>query len=317
MLTLVAVSVNAAPANFPQAKKLAKEKVYYDRTEVGDTYCGCKWRWVGASGGRTELASCGYEIRSNKVRAERVEWEHVVTASSFGHLRQCWQNGGRKNCNATDPTFNAMEADLFNLTPVVGEVNADRSNFLFGVLPHIKQPQYGQCDFKVDFKQRTAEPSDKVKGMIARTYFYMHDTYNLNMSRQQQQLFMAWDKMFPVTAWELERERRISKEMGRRNPFVTGDKTWTLNHKNSGVGVVKAANDNNYNNQSNRTQQPRALSSKPNSIAGGIKGNKNSKIYHLPTGCPSYDKMSAHNAVFFASEREAQDNGFRKAGNCR
>lgn len=318
VFALVAVSVNAAPpSSFYKAKVLTKEKVYYDRTNVGDTYCGCKFRWVGASGGRTDLSSCGYKIRSNKVRAERTEWEHIKPASSFGHLRQCWQNGGRKNCKATDPVFNTMEADMFNLTPVVGEINADRSNYDFGVLPQTGY-KHGQCDFKVDFKQRIAEPSDKVKGLIARTYFYMHDTYDLKMSRQQQQLLMAWDRKFPVTAWELEREKRIAKVMGRRNLFVTGDKTWTLGHKNSGVGVTEAVNDSSYyGGQRKSRQRPVSASSKPTNKAGGIKGNKNSNIYHLPTGCPSYSRMSDRNAVFFESEREAQNKGFRKAGNCR
>lgn len=30
--------------------------------------------------------------------------------------------------------FNAMEADMFNLAPAIGEVNSDRSNYGFGVL---------------------------------------------------------------------------------------------------------------------------------------------------------------------------------------
>lgn len=47
-----------------------------------------------------------------------------------------------------------------------------------------------------------------------------------------------------------------------------------------------------------------------------IKGNSNSKIYHLPEGCPSYSKVSPSNAVIFKSERDAVAAGYRKAGNC-
>ncbi|PWG67537.1 deoxyribonuclease I, partial [Enterobacter mori] len=74
--------------------------------------------------------------------------------------------------------------------------------------------QYGQCTTKVDFVQRAAEPRDEVKGLVARTTFYMYDRYKLSMSRQQQQLLMAGDKQHPVSAWEKERDRRIAAIMG-------------------------------------------------------------------------------------------------------
>ncbi|EGH45991.1 deoxyribonuclease I [Pseudomonas syringae pv. pisi str. 1704B] len=133
--------------------------------------------------------------------------------------------------------FQAMEADLFNLYPSVGEVNGDRSNFNYGMASGVA-PQYGQCKTKVDFDQRAAEPRDEVKGLVARTTFYMFDRYNLNMSRQQQQLLMAWDKQFPVTSWELVRNKRIAAIMGHSNPFVTGQRAWITGYKPVGDGVV-------------------------------------------------------------------------------
>lgn len=45
---------------------------------------------------------------------------------------------------------------------------------------------------------------------------------------------------------------------------------------------------------------------------GHIKGNKNSLIYHLPNG-KSYNKISPKNIVFFDSEEDAQNAGYRKA----
>lgn len=101
---------------------------------MGDLYCGCKWTWVGKSGGRIDAASCGYQTRKQQNRAERTEWEHIVPAHTFGNQRQCWKNGGREHCVDNDPVFRAMEADLFNLYPAVGEVNGDRSNFNYGMV---------------------------------------------------------------------------------------------------------------------------------------------------------------------------------------
>jgi len=43
-----------------------------------------------------------------------------------------------------------------------------------------------------------------------------------------------------------------------------------------------------------------------------IKGNKNSKVYHLPEW-PSYDTIKDKNAVYFENEKEAKDAGFRPA----
>lgn len=46
-----------------------------------------------------------------------------------------------------------------------------------------------------------------------------------------------------------------------------------------------------------------------------IKGNKNSKIYHLP-GCPNYNDIAERNIVWFKTHEEAKAAGFRMARNC-
>ena len=46
-----------------------------------------------------------------------------------------------------------------------------------------------------------------------------------------------------------------------------------------------------------------------------IRGNKRSNVYHLP-GCPGFAAMSPANIVMFTSEAEAQQAGYRRAGNC-
>lgn len=46
-----------------------------------------------------------------------------------------------------------------------------------------------------------------------------------------------------------------------------------------------------------------------------VRGNRNSKVYHLPT-CPSFGLVSDRNRVAFPSEVQAVEAGFRKARNC-
>ena len=108
---------------------------------------------------------------------------------------------------------------MHNLQPAVGEVNGDRGNFMYSQW-NGGEGQYGQCGMKVDFKEKVAEPPARARGSIARTYFYMRDRYNLNLSRQQTQLFNAWNKQYPVTEWECQRDERIARVQGNHNPYV-------------------------------------------------------------------------------------------------
>jgi len=298
------------PANFPAAKVIAKQKVFFDQASGlhGELYCGCKWEWTGKSGGRIDAESCGYETRAQQNRADRIEWEHIVPAWIFGHQRQCWQNGGRKNCVAVDPIFRAMEANLFNLYPSVGEVNGDRSNYQYGIVSGVA-PQYGACATKIDFMARAAEPRNEVKGLVARSTFYMYDRYGLSMARQQQQVLMAWDRQHAVSPWEKEWDNRTARLMGHHNPFVTGDRSWSLGHKPSREGIVSPI--------TNPTPTVAAAPELKASDDGAVLGNRNSNVYHLPQGCPSYSKVSFKNRVFFRSEADAMAAGYRKAGNCR
>ena len=199
------------PRTFSEAKQIAWRLYAPQSVEF---YCGCRY-----NGNRVDLKSCGYQPRKNPQRAARIEWEHVVPAWVIGHQRRCWQQGGRKQCARSDETFRRTEADLFNLVPSIGEINGDRSNLSFAWLP---QPptQYGACPMVVDFKARKAMPRAKVRGIIARTYFYMSDRYALRLSRQERQLFGAWSRQYPVSTWERQRNQQLACVMGWGNPHV-------------------------------------------------------------------------------------------------
>nr|WP_137887740.1 endonuclease [Pseudomonas sp. 2FE] len=314
-MTAISLPALTYPLTFEQAKVELRQKVFFDRNTAGDLYCGCNWQWMGRSGGRMDLSSCGYEVRAQVNRAQRLEWEHVTPAWVLGHQRQCWQKGGRENCAANDPVFRAMEADMHNLWPSVGEVNGDRSNFRYSQIVSAPQ-QYGACQTRVDFKQRVAEPRDEAKGQVARIYLYMHDRYGLSMAKQQQQLFSAWNRQYPVTTWELERDQRIARVMGHSNPFVTGERTWTIGQRPLGEGLAE------FGEQRTRPVQQvlaaQASTAPAKAVIGSpVIGNRNSHVYHLPEGCPSYDKVGQRNRVEFKSAAAAESAGFKRAGNCR
>ncbi|KZN53481.1 hypothetical protein N474_20705 [Pseudoalteromonas luteoviolacea CPMOR-2] len=180
--------------SFYKAKKyLTRQIAPHDTT----LYCGCEIKKQGKKL-VPDPTACGYRprkpiTRSGKpnIRATRIEWEHIVPAWEFGHQLQCWQQGGRKNCRKVSAKFRQMEADINNLAPAIGEINADRSNFRFGVLPHASY-QHGACEVKIDFKQRVIEPPHYARKKIANAYFYMQKTYGLKLSERQQKLFTIW-----------------------------------------------------------------------------------------------------------------------------
>ena len=167
---------------------------------------------------------------ADKPRAQRIEAEHIFPAAQFGNFRPCWRSpqdfpacaksdgktlSGRACCQAVDPLFEAAHNDLFNLVPAVGEVNGKRSDFNWGMIPGEKR-EFGTCNFEVDSSIRRVEPSETIQGDIARTMFYMADTYGFKLSRQDQQLYTAWSRQDPPDAWEIERDPHGSRRFRAR-----------------------------------------------------------------------------------------------------
>ena len=112
-----------------------------------------------------------------------------------------------------------MEADLYNLFPVIGEVNGDRSNYSMAVIAG-EDRSYGQCDLEI--KNRKVEPREAIRGDIARTYLYMADAYPNRgiISQKNRPLFEAWDKSDPISPEEKSRAEAIWKLQGNCNKFI-------------------------------------------------------------------------------------------------
>lgn len=217
--------------SFSKSKKLM-EQVYYDN--MFSFYCNCQYSYQITDKSIKAVVdnkSCGYMPRKNQKRGKYIEWEHVVPAWAFGNTRKCWREEictdkygnkykGRKCCTKIDKVFKAMEADMYNLYPAVGELNADRKNYKYGIIPG-EERKYGVCDFEV--ADKLVEPKEDIRGDIARTYFYMEKTYNVPISDKQRKLFEVWDKQDKIDEWEIIRAKRIEKIQGNRNTFVIKD----------------------------------------------------------------------------------------------
>lgn len=210
LIFVVLLSTTVFAESFSESKKLLKE-IYKDHQTT--FYCGCKYNPLDKDN-MIDRNSCGYVPRNELTkkgkeneRANRIEWEHIMPAENFGRHLACWKDGGRKACSK-DPIFNKMEADMHNLVPAIGELNADRSNFRYGA-DKPKVGMYGECKFEVDFDANRTYVRDEIKGDIARAYLYMSKTYNINLSDQERKLMEAWDKQDPIDEWEIEKNKRI------------------------------------------------------------------------------------------------------------
>ncbi len=215
LFTGAAYAANTSNTSFNKAKKMLERNVYYDHRET--LYCGARFDEK-----KKVIIPEGFKTTKHVKRAKKVEWEHVVPAENFGRTFSEWRDGhelcvnskgksfkGRKCAEKMNTEYRYMQADMFNLFPAIGAVNAMRSNYNFVMLPDVRS-EFGSCPMKID--SRKAEPPVSARGRIARTYFYMEMTYpRYKMSKQQRQLMTAWDKQFPVEAWECERNKRITK----------------------------------------------------------------------------------------------------------
>ena len=127
---------------------------------------------------------------------------------------------GRNCADKVNTEFRFMQADMYNLVPAIGAVNALRSNYNFTELSADTPAMFGTCEMKIDGKK--VEPPHDTKGMIARTYFYMESAYpRFRINKSMKQMMHVWDKQNPVTPWECERARRIAKIQKNINKIVS------------------------------------------------------------------------------------------------
>jgi len=66
--------------------------------------------------------------------------------------------------------YRYMQADLYNLVPANGQINALCSNYSYAMIPG-EPSRFGECDMEIENKK--AEPRPEIRGDVARIYFYM------------------------------------------------------------------------------------------------------------------------------------------------
>jgi len=216
---------NTREDSFQDAKRALLKQVYLDHRVT--LYCQAAYDEKGFV-----VLPPGFTTPKHQARTSRIEWEHVVPAENFGRAFSEWRDGhpdcqdkrgpfkGRKCADRVSREYRLMQADMYNLYPAIGAVNAMRSNYNFAMLPGAPNT-FGACGMKIEGNR--VEPPEHARGAIARTVKYMAWAYpRFHVSRQQEQLMDAWDRMHPVDQWECTRAKRIEGLQGNENPMVKG-----------------------------------------------------------------------------------------------
>lgn len=227
---------NAQNIFFIHSKHILCEKVYVNNIDRITLYCQAAFDIEG-----NITLPKGFTTKKYANRATRLEWEHVVPAENFGQTFTAWRDGdvlcvdrhgkaykGRRCASKVSAEFRIMEADMYNIYPAIGAVNALRSNYNFAPMPK-EANSFGMCPMKVH--DRKADPPSYARGKIARAYLYMESTYaRYSMSISQRKLMQAWNRQYPVTLDECRRTKRIEALQGNENKVVKeaciNDKIW-------------------------------------------------------------------------------------------
>ena len=190
-------------------------------------YCGCSYQDK-----RILANSCNYRPKRISRRAFRIEWEHIVPASFWGKNFEPWTKGssecvkssgkkykGRKCAHKVSHLFRRMEADMYNLVPAIGSINAARSDYIMGIIPG-EQRYFGGCDFEID--RHVIEPRAEIRGDIARIHLYMMSAYpnKVELTTHDLKMMLHWDRLDPPTSSEMQLGHKIEQIQGNRNHYL-------------------------------------------------------------------------------------------------
>lgn len=225
------VEKNIFSDSFSKAKRKLKNKVYNNIVLPRNTfYCGCNY----SDKKVIDAQSCWFQHSGKHIsRSNKIEWEHVVPAETFGQSFVEWREGHNdcvsskwkvfkwKKCvSKVNREYRYMQSDMYNLFPAIWSINALRSNYSFAMIPWEKR-KFWECDMEIE--NRKAEPREEIRGDIARVYYYMDLTYPWRwiIWGVRKKLFKVWNAEDPVSEEECMRYKAIKEVQGNENVVLS------------------------------------------------------------------------------------------------
>ncbi len=141
-------------------------------------------------------------------------YQHKICAKPNSSFYQ-----GLSCCKKIDLLYQKMSQDLHNLVPETKHIKQLRAQKIPGILPNITS-SLGCQALQTDSKRHVIHIPEAQRGMVARIYLYMSDTYQLKLDKELRQTLENWHALYGVTAWEKTRNRLIYNEQGTFNHWV-------------------------------------------------------------------------------------------------
>lgn len=114
-----------------------------------------------------------------------------------------------------------QKPNLHILLPVLSAVNSTRSNHPMGFVTKITSAPCTEARLgKSAFGQTVFEPSDVIKGDVARALFYFSVRFRLPLDKNQEDDLRVWHKADPPDEFEHWRNEEIFLLQKDRNPFI-------------------------------------------------------------------------------------------------
>ena len=156
--------------------------------------------------GLVDFKSCAYKVQEDPLMASQIQWMHVLDPFHFGSHFRCLREKtctstykqkkyqGIRCCKKQSTKFKTMYADMHNIIPVIGEFRKLRKGSYF------KEPEVAPTIPGIMVR-------DEAKGMVARTYLYMIDRYDVNSDPELKKMWLRWHHQHPPTLWEKKKNR--------------------------------------------------------------------------------------------------------------
>lgn len=114
-----------------------------------------------------------------------------------------------------------QKPNLHILLPEDSRVNTARSNHPMGTVTTVTKTPCDEAQLGKNAQGQTVfEPSDAVKGDVARAMFYFSVRFQLDIDKVQEQVLRRWHEDDPPDDFEIWRNNAIFAIQKDRNPFI-------------------------------------------------------------------------------------------------
>ena len=175
------------------------------------------------------------QLADGKYGVRDVYCDHMFTDADFGGVPSIGpgmlpKQGNIVNTEHTWPQARftgrfpreTQKSDLHHLFPTDSQANSHRGSLHFGFIVDEMEPQ--KCKGNKLGRGRDGivsyEVPDAQKGNAARAIFYFATRYQMKVSPAEEAALRDWHKLDPVDEAELDRNNKIEKLQGNRNPYI-------------------------------------------------------------------------------------------------